>query len=1057
MTKSACLKSIESFPLQWVGVDSCRNSPSKGTQPGRTFVSLFPEIVVRHSRRLAIVAENVSISYADLCYQSGRIAASLCEMGSGCEVVLGLQAERDLGSIIGMLGILRSGGCFLPVEPSSPPERTRLMLQETGAIGFITSTLVKEFLAADRESFAGIETPLPDPNPSDLAYVIYTSGSTGFPKGVQIEHGALANLVHSAINQYGLTFSDRIMQLAPLSFDVAIEEICPTFAVGAALIIGPNLSITTPTQLMATVCRTGTTVLNLPTPYWHECVHELRRDRLDIPKCLRTVIIGSDVADPASVREWQARCGDRIRLFNAYGPTECTVTAAVFSVPSKSRLLEERTVPIGYPGENLEIYVVSSNFTHSLAGEIGEICISGPQLARGYVARPGSTAEAFAPDPFGDEAGGRMYLTGDFGRFSSDGRLEFHGRRDGQVKIRGNRVELGEVERALSECTEGAMCAVLFDEVLVGRLMLVGYVVQKLDIDFDRNAVLGKLSLCLPSYAVPKIVIAIEELPRTDRGKIDRAQLLEIARSSMRMGSPLTSLFSSTETALADIWKEMLGLESVGLNDDFFLLGGDSLLAARMVSQIADSLNTNIEMSDVFEARTLETLAGRVVEASEITRTIRLPQIRKRNRDVPCALSFKQTEIWKVYKDRPDVANNSVLAVVLHGSLELPAFADALRWVCARHETLRTHFVELEGPPQQVIGRSVESKFTYNEVAPGSDESGISTLLERLIKSEFESPFCLSDATLFRSSVVRLAETEHALVLGVPNILSDKWSMGLILRDISRYYFHLVDGCPLLEDLPFHYADFAQWENRLLRTSIARQVISRLEHDLAGVRVSAQPEISHSLSGKSGQRKTMVIPENVSEALLDVCGGSTKRLFAAFLSLFQTVIASQTGQMKIVVSVPVTGRLYRPDSELVVGPFENMIPIVVDLSSNLTFLDQVRTVNDKLSRAYLSHVIPTGWAIQNLGLPYRPTYNPLAEFTFSLDVKTATAATKLRAEPVNVESGIIVSKVSMSVEVRDKRMDLMLAGTESQLDSYEASLMYALEKAVAAPNMRIRR
>jgi amino acid adenylation domain-containing protein len=594
------------------------------------------------------------LTYGELNRRANQLAHHLRTLGVGPEVLVAICVERSLEMVIGLLGILKAGGAFVPLDPAYPKERLAFMLKDAQVPVLLTQErLVAGLPEQDtkvicldsgweiiaRESG---ENPGSSTLPENLAYVIYTSGSTGQPKGVLVSHGAIAGHCRNAQRYYELDSRDVVLQFASLSFDVSLEEILPTLIVGARLVImGTN--VWPPAEFHRRISEFGLTVLNLPTAYWQE----LAREWAGVPELVpniqpRLFIVGGDTMLPEVLKLWQRTPVNSIRLLNAYGPTETTITATAFEIaPRPGENTTYQRVPIGRPLANRAIYILDQHGNPVPIGVHGHLHIGGAGLARGYLNRPELTAEKFIPDPFRAAPGARMYQTGDLARYRPDGNIEFLGRTDHQVKLRGFRIELGEIEAALGQHPAVREAVVLAREDAPGEKRLVAYVVahdsrrsrreealtetsevrgqrptedQSLLTSAPTGLTAGELRRFLqeklPEYMVPAVFVLLEALPLMPNGKIDRRALPAPDRSRPELEKAFVAPRDDLELQLAHIWEEVLGVRPVGVRDNFFELGGHSLLAVRLFALIEKRLGKKLPLTAVFQGATVEHLAG---------------------------------------------------------------------------------------------------------------------------------------------------------------------------------------------------------------------------------------------------------------------------------------------------------------------------------------------------------------------------------------------------------------------------------------------------------------
>ncbi len=601
----------------------------------RSLHRLFEEQARMMPDAVAMVWNGVSYSYRDINERANQLARYLRSLGIAMESRVALCMERSLEMVAGLLGILKAGAAYVPMDPQYPRERLGFMIRDSGARLLLTHKRCIDDFQSQTVQIIALDEAWPEITvlsgmdcpwgavPENVAYVLYTSGTTGEPKGIEISHRALVNHSTAMAKTYGLQPADRVLQFASISFDVAAEECFPTWAAGATVVLRPNEPIPAFSDFQQFIEDQGLTVLNLPTPYWAEWIDAIEQSGTALPQSIRLVIVGSEKALPDSLVRWQRLAGNRIAWCNSYGPTETTITASCFVPERETDWISVSTVPIGRPIANVQLYVLNPALQPVPVGVTGELYIGGTGLARGYHCRPARTAERFIPDCFSREPGHRLYRTGDKVRRLADGNVEFLGRYDDQVKIRGFRVEPAEIEFWLTQ-HDGVKEARVLQELSdqpgsparerIGGPQLVGYVVPRTEGVVTAQDLRNFLGERLPRYMIPAAWIFLEALPLTSRGKTDRQALRSLAGRIQRAEPESVPLQTDTERAIAEIWKEVLGLQTVGRQDNFFDLGGHSLLLGKVLTQVRSLSKRSLGMVDLFQYPTVQTLAAYVAD-----------------------------------------------------------------------------------------------------------------------------------------------------------------------------------------------------------------------------------------------------------------------------------------------------------------------------------------------------------------------------------------------------------------------------------------------------------
>lgn len=576
---------------------------------------LVEDQVAKDPDAIAIEQGHRRITYRELNERSNQLARHLRKQGVGPDVPVGICLQRSPELLIALLAVLKSGGACMPLDPEYPRERLAFMLEDSSTPVVITHPDLLPLVNKAKSRFVLLEPDLKvveghetdnlstEIKPENLAYVIYTSGSTGTPRGVLLAHRGLVNHNRAAINLYGLTSADRVLQFASISFDIAIEEIWPSLMIGATLVLRDTKLLMRTSEFVRWIGTVGVTVLNLPTAYWHEIVHELSGTKQTMPESMRLVIVGGEKASSTAYRAWLQCGGDKIRWVNTYGPTEASVIATSYE-PDPSMPVPD-SLPIGHPIANVSVHILDEHLRPVPSGEAGELHIGGPGVARGYLNRPEITAAKFIANPF--EQNTKLYKTGDLVRYLPSGEIDFIGRVDFQVKIRGYRVELGEIEAELEKCDGVRECVVAAREES-GDKRLVGYIVPQPGHTPGSIEIQNTLAQKLPAYMIPADFVLLESLPLTPNGKVDRRALP--APSEIATRSEVVSPRNEVESKLVAIWQNVLGKRPIGIRDNFFDLGGHSLLAVRLMGRVEGEFRQQLPLTALIQAPTIEQFAN---------------------------------------------------------------------------------------------------------------------------------------------------------------------------------------------------------------------------------------------------------------------------------------------------------------------------------------------------------------------------------------------------------------------------------------------------------------
>jgi amino acid adenylation domain-containing protein len=781
-------------------LDGWNDTRAGAADERRTVPGLIAEQAARTPDAVAVECGGRTLTYARLEADATEAATVLREHGvaAGDTVLLAAPSSEQL--VVGVLAAMKAGAGFLPVDPELPAARLRVILQDAAPAAVLTLTRLRPALA---EALDGTAAPVLDldamparkgpllppaqPHPEALACVFYTSGSTGRPKGVMFAHGPLLNYTLAMADAFALTAADRILQVASVGFDVLIEELLPTLAAGATVVVPTAPVLTSGADLADYVTEHHVTGLELTTAYWHEWAHELETSGRTLPSGFRFTAIGGERILPERMAAWQQQPAE---LIHVYGLTEVTCTSTTALLGPAAGRREPFAAPIGRPLRNTRAYVLDPRLQPVPAGVAGELYLGGGGLARGYVGRPALTAERFVADPFAPEPGARMYRTGDVVRWTQDGELDFVGRADEQVKIRGFRIELGEIEAALGRIEGVAQVKAVVREDRPGDKRLAAYVVPAQGAAFDAGAARGALAAVLPPYMVPDALVVLDAFPMNQNGKVDRGAL---PVPEYPASAPGRAPRTAQEEILCGLFAEVLGRPEVGVDDDFFALGGHSLLATRLVNRVRAALGAELTLPVLFEAPTPAALAA--AAAGDTGR----PPLRPGARPERLPLSYAQQRLWFLTRmEGPAATYNIPLALRLRGPVDSEALAAALADVADRHESLRTVFREVRGEARgetqaeaqgAVHGEPVQTVLPAGTARPPLTTAALcpAELPGALLRAAHR-PFDIATELPLRAWLFSTSPQESTLLLVLHHIAGDGWSMGPLGADLGAAY-----------------------------------------------------------------------------------------------------------------------------------------------------------------------------------------------------------------------------------------------------------------------------
>jgi len=950
---------------------------------------LFERQAARAPDAEAVVFEGARLTYGELNARANRVAHHLRSLGVGPDVRVGLCVERGLEMMVGIVGVLKAGGVYVPLDPAYPPERLDFMLADSAPaavltqrhLGHLVESTGAPVLALDDPSPEWADEPESDPErgaltPDGVAYVIYTSGSTGRPKGVLVPHRNVVRLFAATDRWFGFGETDVWTLFHSVAFDFSVWEMWGALLYGGRLVVVSGDVARNPEAFYRLVCAEGVTVLSQTPSAFNQFMHAqaviAREHRL------RYVVFGGEALDVPLLRPWFEENGDeRPRLVNMYGITETTVHVTYRPI---TRADVERTgaSPIGERIPDLRTYLLDASGEPVPVGVVGELYVGGAGVARGYLNRPELTAERFVADPFGGEAGARLYRSGDLGRWRADGSLEFLGRADHQVKVRGFRIELGEIEARLREHVGVREAVVIAREDTPGEKRLVAYVIG--DAWAEADILRAHVSEALPAYMVPAAYVRLEQWPLTANGKLDRRALPDPEGDSYAAREYEVPI-GETEQALAEIWAEVLRVERVGRWDDFFELGGHSLLAVQVISRVQQVMAVELELGELFNWPVLRELAREL----DTKARSELPPIEPAPRDGPVPLSFAQQRLWFLEQlGNLGSTYNVRRHRRLRGELDRAALARALDDIVARHEALRTVFAEVDGVPEQRIAPE-DAGFLLRE----NDLSGRADApaeLARLMAEEGRAPFDLERGPLIRGRLVRLAPDDHVLLLTMHHIVSDDWSMGVFFGEFSALYAaHRERRKANLPDLPVQYADYAAWQRRWVEGEVLRAQADYWTEALAGAPELLELPTDHPRPAEmdhAGARFRVRLDGELTAGLKALSRRHETTLYMTLLAGWAVVLSRLSGQEDVVIGSPTAGRGRREVEELI-GFFVQTLALRVSPSSSPTVAELLGQVKRRVLEAQRHQDIPFEQVVELVAPVRSLSHSPLFQVTFS--------------------------------------------------------------------------
>ncbi|MFS0517038.1 amino acid adenylation domain-containing protein [Nostoc sp. UIC 10607] len=1047
---------------------------------------LFEEQSVSTPDAVAVVFENQQLTYHQLNSCANQLAHYLKSLGIKPDTLVGICVERSIEMVVGLLGILKAGGAYVPLDPEYPTERLAFMLEDAQVSILLTQQRLIDRLPEHQaklicldEAWEQIAQHNQDNLTSGvkafhLANVIYTSGSTGKPKGVMVEHKGLCNLAQAQIQTFGLTSDSRVLQFASFSFDASISEILMALGSGATLYLGTKDSLLPGKPLIEQLSNHCITHITLPP----SALAVMPGSELP---ALQTIIVAGEASSAELIRQWSAGRN----FFNAYGPTEASVCAAIAKCTD-----DDDKISIGKAIANVQVYILDEYLQPVPIGVPGELLIGGLGLARGYLNRPELTKEKFIPNPFkgAGEKGGRgaeilpnsqfpvpsprLYKTGDLARYLPDGNIEYLGRIDNQVKIRGFRIELGEIEELLNQHDDVQTACVIAREDHPGDKRLVAYVVGHKQHSPTINQLRSFLSSQLPQYMIPHAFVMLESLPLTPNGKVDR-RALKAPDSREGLEISFVAPRSPIEEILTQIWTQALKVDQVSIYDNFFELGGHSLLATQLVSRIRNIFKVELPLREFFARKTVAELARSIEQLQQQDLELVSPPILPRAENAELPLSYAQQRLWFLDQFEPNSAiYNIPMALRLVGTLNQVALEQSLYEIINRHEALRTNFVIVDGKPSQLIQ-------TRREQGTGNREQGIVSIVDfkdlstnkqeiasrQLVQQQASQAFDLANQALVRATLIVLSETEHVLSVCMHHIVSDGWSLGVFIQELAALYNAYSQGeLSPLTPLSIQYADFAIWQRNWLQGEVLQTQISYWQQQLKATPALLSLPTDRprpAVQTFAGGHQEFALSVELSNKLTKLSQEQGVTLFMTLLAAFDTLLYRYTGTEDILVGSPIANR-NRSEIEGLIGFFVNTLVLRTDLSGDRSFNELLGRVRLMAMDAYAHQDLPFEMLVEILQPERDLSHTPLFQVMFalqnvpmseieladltisSLPVESATAKFDLFLSMQNTATGL--------VGVWEYNTDLFDASTIERMTGHFMTLLSGI---VANPEERI--
>ncbi len=988
---------------------TARNGVVALRDPDQTVHQLFEAQARRSPEAIAVVAEDpatgaeIQVTYRQLNARANQLAHYLRRNGVGADVLVGVCMNRSVEMIVGLLGILKAGGGYVPLDPDYPKARLAFFIEDTRVPLILTQSSLCAAVASAPAKLVALDTDWADianesvANPAvrarddNVVYVMYTSGSTGTPKGVVVLHRGVCNYLLWRQSYFPLDATDRVLQKTSFSFVDSVWELFEPLTVGARLIMVAPSRHHDLAYLVRVMAEKEITAADfIPS------LLDVFLDERGVEKCttLRRVTTGSETVSVELEKRFFARLD--ASLYNLYGPTEASIASTCWTCSAAAAM---KSVPIGRPIANTEVILLDADLQRVPRGQEGEVYIGGTGLARGYLNRPAQTGDSFVPNPdSGAIPGTRLYRTGDLAGYvqdylSGEPVLAFLGRIDHQVKLRGYRFELGEVECALRRHPHVQAAVAVLREDRPRDKCLIAYVVFAPGQDVAVAVLRSYLKEDLPDYMIPAVFVFLDQLPLTPNGKVDRKALPVPDQKRVQRAGGFASPRTPVEALLADIWAEILRIDDVGIHDDFLDLGGHSLLAIRVVSRVQTCFGLTLPVRVIFESPTVAALAKHIESGEQDGDNLRHLPITRMSRLGRLPLSFAQQRLWFLSEAGVGgTAYNMQYRLHLVGPLQIVALQSAIREILRRHEPLRTVFRSEDGVPYQVINCARDLEFPISDLSDLGGETK-ETIVARLMAQDYHRPFDLENDMMVRVRLLRMTASKHIFLFTVHHIAFDGSSAEIVARELAALYHDYHSGRPSsLPAIDVHYADFAAWQRHMLQGEILETYITywRAQLDGAPTHLNLQSDRPRPrVQTYTGDEVGAMLAPRLGERLRALSRKENATLFMTLLAGFKLLMSRLCGQSDVIFGIPVEGRSHAQVENLV-GFFVNTLVTRTDLSGDPTFNGLLRSVRNSTIEAYSHQDLPFEKLVETLAPERVLSRSPFFQVFFNMTTAEGT-------------------------------------------------------------------
>lgn len=988
---------------------------------------LLNDAFKRHSNLQAISQGHTSFTYGDMNRQVKRLAEYISSLQLPINSPIGIIATRVPSTVTAMLACIRSMHPFVPLDSANPESRLQEIITEAGITHILASrhsehqimlkTGTTELTQIEdityNQAYDLKEVTSFSPSPELPAYIIFTSGSTGKPKGVVVSRGSLANFIQASIHNFNMVQGDRVLQFASLTFDTALEEIFPCFCSGGTLVLRNDDMIASHTLFLEKIRKAEISILDLPTAYWNQLIITMEHQNLRFHDNLRLIIIGGEAVGLEYIKIFNKLNPRHIKLVNTYGPTETTVVATSYKFDSN---IEPSWVPIGKPILNATVFVVNKNLRLVPPGIPGELLIGGKGLALGYINHPELTNEKFINLDLTGKGAQRFYRTGDLVKYNPDGDLIFLGRTDFQLKIRGFRVEPGEIESHLLSLPDITQAVVMIRDDRPGISLLTAYLVTSQN-RYNTKYYKDRLRMLVPDYMIPQVFVVLDQLPINRQGKIDRTLLPMPDFNAILTDKEFIEPNTPLQLKLALIWKDILQLERIGINDHFFELGGNSIKATQLISRVNALTKGEFPFKVLFTYPTIEAME-RYILSKDFKRKQKAAEITKHPQGIIIPASSTQKRIWFLHQlEGSSVAYNIPMAYSIQGDVDLGVLNNAIDEVLLRHSILRSCIKPINNEPTIHIEPSVKAHIELIDLRNFQPEDKKAELA--LLSKNFAlHVFNLSMVPLFKFSLIRLEAKESLLLLNFHHLVLDNWSAGLFLKELSLIYDALLHHQKILLSPPkLQYPDYVVWQQGLLNSEHVKAQAEYWKETLSGAPEILQLPLDHGrkmVQTFNGAEVRQTLDANITQQIKDFSLSQGVSLYATLLSAFSAVLYRYSNQNDIIIGCPVANRNHE-DTEDIMGVFINNLPLRIQIPERISFKAYCKLVNKLLLEAFENQDLPLDKIIENLNIKRNINISPLFQVMFNLLNAHNQNLALSGCEVHYIDPGRFVSKLDLSL------------------------------------------